>query len=73
MKERAKAANNAASLTAALAVERRVNAIGHAYFRIHPKGQGVVCKRPEGLPPLTFVEVGRGHRESQTMQDEAIR
>lgn len=25
-------------------------------FRSHPKGQGVICMRPQGLPPGTFVE-----------------
>lgn len=30
--------------------------VGTNYFRIHPKGVGLVCNRPEGLPPLTFVE-----------------
>eukprot|EP00803_Ostreobium_quekettii_P008883 evm.model.scf_335EXC.9 EVM.evm.TU.scf_335EXC.9 scf_335EXC:53090-63556(+) len=25
------------------------------YFRAHPKGQGVLCMRPGGLPPGTFV------------------
>ena len=30
--------------------------VGHDFFRIHPKGVGLICLRPEGLPPLTFVE-----------------
>ena len=30
--------------------------VGHNYFRLHPKGVGLVCKREAGFPPLTFVE-----------------
>lgn len=30
--------------------------VGHDFFRVHPKGVGLICLRPEGLPPLTFVE-----------------
>lgn len=30
--------------------------VGHDFFRIHPKGVGLICLRPEGLPPLTLVE-----------------
>ena len=30
--------------------------MGYNYFRVHPKGTGLVCMRPGGLPPLTFVE-----------------
>ena len=30
--------------------------VGHDFFRIHPKGVGLICLRPEGLAPLTLVE-----------------
>ena len=30
--------------------------VGSNYFRIHPKGTGIVCMRKGGLPSLTFVE-----------------
>lgn len=30
--------------------------VGSNYFRIHPKGTGIVCTRKGGLRPLTFVE-----------------
>ena len=30
--------------------------MGSNYFRIHPKGVGLVCAREGGLPALTFVE-----------------
>lgn len=30
--------------------------VGHDFFRIHPKGVGLICLRPEGLTPLTLVE-----------------
>ena len=30
--------------------------VGTNYFRIHPKGVGLVCTREGGLPALTFVE-----------------
>ena len=32
------------------------NQVGSNYFRVHPKGVGILCQRPEGLPQLTFVE-----------------
>lgn len=44
------------SLRAAKAIEERLEYVGPNYFRIHPKGVGLVCKRPNGIPPLTFVE-----------------
>lgn len=28
---------------------------GHNYFRVHPKGNGILVRRPSGLPPVTFV------------------
>lgn len=34
----------------------RITQVGYNYFRLHPKGVGLVCKRAGGLPPLTFVE-----------------
>ena len=30
--------------------------VGYNYFRLHPKGVGLVCTRKGGVPPLTFVE-----------------
>ena len=30
--------------------------VGYIWFRLHPKGVGLVCERAGGLPPLTFVE-----------------
>ena len=45
-----------ASLRAAEAVESRLDVVGYNYFRIHPKGTGLVCRRPGGLPKLTFIE-----------------
>jgi hypothetical protein len=30
--------------------------VGYNYFRMHPKGVGLICKRQGGIPPLTFVE-----------------
>ena len=30
--------------------------VGSNYFRIHPKGVGLLCARQQGLPSLTFVE-----------------
>ena len=29
--------------------------VGRDYFRIHPKGVGMMCVRASGLPPLSFV------------------
>lgn len=56
VKARAAAANDSASLAAADAVDARLELVGYNYFRIHPKGVGLVCRRPGGLPRLTFVE-----------------
>ena len=36
-------------------LQARVNEVGLNYFRIHPKGRGVVCKRKEGIAPGTLV------------------
>lgn len=30
--------------------------VGYNYFRLHPKGVGLICKQQGGIPPLTFVE-----------------
>ncbi len=30
--------------------------VGYDYFRVHPKGVGLVCRRQGGLAPLTFVQ-----------------
>ena len=46
----------ATSLAAARAVKAKLDLVGAAYFRLHPKGVGLVCKRENGLPPLTFIE-----------------
>ncbi len=46
----------ATSLAAAQAVKAKLKMVGSAYFRLHPKGVGLVCKRENGLPPLTFIE-----------------
>jgi hypothetical protein len=37
--------------------------VGFAYYRLHPKGKGMVCARPGGIEPFTFVEeyVGEIH------------
>ena len=41
--------------------------VGNNYFRVHPKGLGVICMREEGLPALTFVEeyLGEVHTPSR--------
>ncbi|KAG7667610.1 hypothetical protein Ndes2437B_g07622 [Nannochloris sp. 'desiccata'] len=56
VKARAVATNDSASVAAADAVDARLELVGYNYFRIHPKGVGLVCRRPGGLPRLTFVE-----------------
>ena len=35
---------------------QRLRQVGSNYFRVHPKGVGILCQRKEGLPRLTFVE-----------------
>lgn len=52
----AEANGDAASASAAAAVENRARDVGYNYFRLHPKGTGLICRRPGGLPRLTFVE-----------------
>jgi len=44
------------SLRAAQAIKSRFVQVGPSYFRFHPKGVGLVCKRDNGIPPLTFIE-----------------
>lgn len=56
VKQRAQEAGSEESAKAAEAVEQRIKDVGYNYFRLHPKGVGLVCKRKGGLPPLTFVE-----------------
>jgi hypothetical protein len=56
VKARAAVAGDAPALAAAAAVEARARLVGANYFRLHPKGVGLVCRRPGGLPRLTFVE-----------------
>jgi hypothetical protein len=29
---------------------------GYNYFRLHPKGRGMLVARPDGIQPFTFVE-----------------
>lgn len=44
------------SAAAARAIKTRVGRAGYNYFRLHPKGRGVVCARPDGIPAFSFVE-----------------
>jgi len=46
------------SLTAkmAVAVRERLSLVGKDYFRVHPKGTGVVCMRESGIAAFTLVE-----------------
>jgi hypothetical protein len=52
----AESSGDAAASTAAAAVGARLEVVGPDFFRVHPKGVGMVCVREGGLPPLTFVE-----------------
>lgn len=52
----AKSAGDEAGQKAAAAVQKVFKKVGYNYFRIHPKGTGIVCTRPGGLPALTFIE-----------------
>ena len=51
----AKAAQDYKLKKEAQAVLARLETVGIEYFRIHPKGRGILCDRPEGFPPVTFV------------------
>lgn len=51
----AQAAPGSLDAKAAAAIEKRLRKAGHSYFRIHPKGNGIVVRRPGGLAPITFV------------------
>lgn len=44
------------SAAAAEAVLCQWAASGYPWFRLHPKGRGVVVARQEGVPAFTFVE-----------------
>lgn len=37
-------------------VRRRLESVGEDYFRIHPKGTGVICIKDSGIPAFTLVE-----------------
>ena len=53
---KARAAGDRWSSRVAAAVAARVSRVGRAYFRAHPKGCGIICIAPGGLPACTFVE-----------------
>lgn len=42
--------------SAATSIKERLAHVGYNYFRLHPKGQGVLCINPDGIQPFTFVE-----------------
>lgn len=56
VKKVAEAEGFEAGVKAAAAIHKRASRVGHDFFRIHPKGVGLICLRPEGLEPLTLVE-----------------
>ncbi|KXZ45516.1 hypothetical protein GPECTOR_53g102 [Gonium pectorale] len=60
----ARARGDRACSKAAAAVIARLRQIGWSYFRLHPKGRGVVCNVPGGLPAFTFVEEYLGELHS---------
>eukprot|EP00210_Caulerpa_lentillifera_P000252 g245.t1 len=37
-------------------VKERLVSVGEEYFRVHPKGSGVICAREEGIEAFTLVE-----------------
>eukprot|EP00884_Botryococcus_braunii_P008482 jgi/Botrbrau1/17635/Bobra.0166s0066.1 len=56
VKSQAIATDNASWMRAVKFLDARVRKVGQDFFRIHPKGIGMVCLREDGLPPMTFVE-----------------
>lgn len=52
---------------AAEAVLNQFNNSGYPWFRLHPKGRGVIVARPEGVAPFTFVQeyLGEVHTGKQ--------
>lgn len=44
------------SVEAAEAVLGQFNSSGYPWFRLHPKGRGVIVARPQGVPAFTLVE-----------------
>lgn len=56
LKRAAARLSDRASYTATIGIEKRLCDVGYPYFRIHPKGRGMVCCRRGGIPPFTFVE-----------------
>ena len=53
---KAREAGDRWSCRVAAAVAARVSRVGRAFFRAHPKGCGIICIAPGGLPAQTFVE-----------------
>lgn len=56
LKRAATKLNDNSSYLATKAVEDRLRRVGYPYFRLHPKGRGMVCLRKGGIPPFSLVE-----------------
>lgn len=52
----ASAPTGSLSAKMATAVQERLTLVGADYFRVHPKGTGVVCLKASGIQPFTLVE-----------------
>ncbi|KDD72435.1 hypothetical protein H632_c3349p0, partial [Helicosporidium sp. ATCC 50920] len=52
----ADATGDSTTAAAVAAVLERFKEVGSNYFRVHPKGVGLVCTRPGGLAAGTFVQ-----------------
>jgi hypothetical protein len=56
IKQEAKQRGDHVSVTVAGFLRERVRKVGYPYFRMHPKGRGIIVQREGGIPPFTFVE-----------------
>eukprot|EP00878_Enallax_costatus_P028162 GHUV01030381.1.p1 GENE.GHUV01030381.1~~GHUV01030381.1.p1 ORF type:complete len:660 (+),score=307.55 GHUV01030381.1:240-1982(+) len=56
IKEKAEAQGHKINAAAADAILNQFNSSGYPWFRLHPKGRGVIVTRSEGVAPFTFVE-----------------
>ncbi|MEW5298262.1 MAG: hypothetical protein WDW36_001407 [Sanguina aurantia] len=64
VKKRARQRGHAHSVRAAEGVLQRLQQVGWNYFRLHPKGRGVTCHRPDGIPRFQLVEEYLGELHS---------
>ena len=56
IKQEASQRGDETSVIIASFLRERVKKVGYPYFRLHPKGRGIIVQRDGGIPPFTFIE-----------------